>query len=73
MRTHHQRRVLRRVRYSLLAALAGGSLFGACEVRLHDAIVGGSMNFLSSLLNPDKVLPLLFPATDAASNTPNGP
>ena len=44
--TNHRRQVLRKVRWTLTAALAGGSLFGACEIRLHDAIVGGSKDFL---------------------------
>jgi len=52
-------------RWTLTAALAGGSLFGACEVRLKDAIVGGSKDFLSALISPDNVLQLLFPESDA--------
>ncbi len=42
----NQRRRIRKVHWMLTAALAGGSLFGACEIRLHDAIVGGSKEFL---------------------------
>lgn len=42
----NQRRRLRKVHWTLTALLAGGSLFGACEIRLHDAIVGGSKDFL---------------------------
>ena len=68
----NQRR-LRKVRWTLAAALAGGSLFGACEVRLRDAIVGGSKDYLSSLLSPDNVLQLLFPESNDASNTTNAP
>ncbi len=55
------RRMLRMVRRTLTAALAGGSLFGACEVRLKDAIVGGSKDYVSSLLSNENVLPILFP------------
>lgn len=71
--TNHQRRVLRKVRHTFIAVLAGGSLFGTCEVRLHDAIVGGSKDFLNSLLSPNSVLPLLFPQPGAASNTTSAP
>jgi hypothetical protein len=63
--------MLRKLRWTLTAALAGGSLFGACEVRLRDAIVGGSKDYLSSLLSPDSVLQLLFPESDNASDTTN--
>ena len=48
--TNHRRQVLRKVRWTLTAALAGGSLFGACEIRLKDAIVGGSKDYLRSWL-----------------------
>lgn len=67
------RRKLRMARWTLTAALAGGSLFGACEVRLKDAIVGGSKDYLSSLLSPENVLQVLFPESDGASGTINNP
>ena len=63
----NQRRSSRKVHWTLAAALAGGSLFGACEVRLKNAFVGGSKDYLASLLSPDAVLQLLFPESDAAS------
>lgn len=62
-----------KVRWTLTAALAGGSLLGACEVRLRDAFVGGSKDFLGSLLSPGNVLPLLFPESNEATNTTNTP
>lgn len=37
---------------TIAAALASGSLFGACEIRLHNAIVDGSKNFVFTLLDP---------------------
>ena len=73
--TNHQRRILGKMRNTLIAALAGGSLFGACELRIHDAIIGGSKTFLYSLLNPDSLLQVLLPLppSDTASNTTSGP
>ena len=62
------RRRLRMARWTLTAALAGGSLFGACEVRLRDAIVGGTRDYLSTLLSPNNVLQVLFPESDAINN-----
>ena len=35
-------------RSAVVAALAGGSVFGACEARLKDAVVGGSTSYLLS-------------------------
>jgi len=65
------RRKLRTARWTLTAALAGGSLFGACEVRLKDAFVGGSKDYVSSLLSNEDVLSAFFPFlfTDAADGT----
>ncbi len=57
----HQRRVLGRIRYTLIAAMAGGSLFGPCEVRLHDAVIAGSKDYVSSILSQEGVLQLFFP------------
>lgn len=70
--TNHRRQVLRKLRWTLTAALAGGSLFGACEVRIHDAVVGGSKDFVSSILTSEEVLqnlfPYFYPPTDSGSN-----
>ena len=66
----NQRRRLRKLRWTLTAALAGGSLFGACEVRLRDAIVGGSKDFLRSLLDPTNVLQSLSPDESNTSVPP---
>ncbi len=70
---NHQRHMIRMIRCTFLAALAGGSLFGACEVRLRDAIVGGSKEYLSTLLGSDSIFELFIPASDNASNTTNAP
>jgi len=59
--TNHQRQVLRKLRWTLAAALAGGSLFGACEIRVHDAVVGGTKDYISSFLSSPDALQLLFP------------
>lgn len=37
-----------KLRSAVVAALAGGSVFGACEARLKDALVGGSTSYLLS-------------------------
>ena len=70
------RRSLRMTRWTLTAALAGGSLFGACEIRIHDAVVGGTKDFMSSLLSsPDalhNLFPYLFPSSDSGSVTTTG-
>ncbi len=45
----------------MTAALAGGSLLGTCEVRLHDAVISGSKDYVSTLLTSEETLQLLFP------------
>jgi len=62
--------MLRKVRWALTAALAGGSLFGACEVRFRDAIVSGSKDYVRVLLDPANILQLLSPEADNASDGP---
>jgi hypothetical protein len=62
--------MLRKVRWTLTAALAGGSLFGACEVRFRDAIVSGSKDYLRTLLDPSSILQLLSPEADDALDGP---
>jgi len=64
------RRRLSRARWILTAALAGGSLFGACEVRLRDAIVGGSKDFLRSLFDPTNILESLSQDSNNAFTSP---
>jgi len=50
--------------WTLLAAmLAGGTLFGTCEMRVRDALVDGSKSFLLSL--PSSLI-----AQDSTSLTP---
>lgn len=39
----------------LVATLAGGTLFGTCETRLHDSIIDGTKIFLVSLLDPSNL------------------
>jgi hypothetical protein len=38
------------------AVLAGGTLFGTCEVRLHDAVIDGTKFFLLDLLDPSNYI-----------------
>ena len=70
------RRRLSRARWILTAALAGGSLCSACEVRLKDAVVGGTKDYISSLLSSEEVLqnffPFLFPSSDNGSDATTG-
>ena len=74
--TNHRRQVLRKVRWTLTAVLAGGSLFGACEIRVHDAVVGGTKDYISSLLSsPDalhNLFPYLFPSSGSGSDATTG-
>ncbi len=53
---------------SLAAALAGGSVFGACEARLKDAVVNGSKDYLAALLDPTLVLELLLEGSEGQDN-----
>jgi len=65
-----RRQVLRKMRWILTAALAGGSLFGACEVQIRNAIVNGSKDFLQSLLDPTNILQSISPGSSNSSTTP---
>jgi hypothetical protein len=65
-----RRQVLRKGRWVLTAALAGGSLFGACEVQIRNAIVNGSKDFLQSLLDPTNILQSISPGSSNSSTTP---
>ena len=57
---------------TLMAALAGGSVFGPCQTRLHDAFIGGTKNFVFSLFNPALVLEQLgLAGGNAASGGPS--
>jgi len=73
---NHQRRFLRKIGWTLTATLAGGSLFGACEIRIHDAVVGGTKDFVSSVLTSEEVLqglfPFFFPPSDSDSGATTG-
>ncbi len=37
---------------TLVATLAGGSMFTSCQTRLRDAVVAGSKDYLVTLLDP---------------------
>lgn len=52
----------RRVALALVAALSGGSVFGACEARFKDAFVDGTTSFIETGL-----LPLFGAAASGAS------
>ena len=38
------------------ATLAGGTLFGTCQTRVHDALIDGSKNFFYQLLDPSNLI-----------------
>jgi hypothetical protein len=40
----------------LIALLAGGSLFSACETRFRDAIISGTKGYLSGLFDAPAIL-----------------
>ncbi len=65
-----RRQVLRKGRWLLTAALAGGSLFSKCDFMLRSAIADGSKQFLASLLDPTNVLQSLSPGSSNSSTTP---
>ncbi len=56
---------------TIVAALAGGSLLGACDARVRDAFVQGSKDYLfNTLLNPFTITESLFPtSTDETDGT----
>jgi len=57
-RTQRRRsRVLLRV---AAAALAGGVLPASCQTRLHDSVIEGTKNFVSTLLDPSRYIENLF-------------
>ena len=49
----------RKLSLALSAALAGGSLLTTCEARLKDAVVGGTKDFISTLLDPSTYIELI--------------
>jgi hypothetical protein len=56
MVTMHSR-TRRTARWILVLAtgLGGGTLFGTCELRLHDAIINGTKLWVTSLLDPSNI------------------
>lgn len=63
-----------RLAASLSLLLAGGSLFGACEMRFRDAFVAASQDFLFTLLDADTIVGLILDdsgaGTDDSSTSP---
>lgn len=58
---HHHR--VRKWGLTLCAALAGGSTLQTCETRLRDAVVEGTRNYVSTLLDPTNIIEaILVPA-----------
>ena len=56
--------------WTLLAALlAGGTLFGTCEMRVRDAFVEGSKSTLYQLLGDLSDLSNLYPETEGGSGS----
>lgn len=55
---------------TLAAALAGGSLLGTCQTRLKDAVVGGSTDYLYTLLDPTAIVGLLSDEMEGSSESP---
>ena len=50
-------KMLRGWRKAVVAGLlGGGTLFDACQVRLHDAVIAGTKDLVSILLDPANVL-----------------
>ena len=43
----------------LALAVGGGTLFSGCQTRIKEAFVGGTKDFLTTLLSPDNVELLL--------------
>ena len=51
---------------SLFVLLAGGSVFTSCDTRFRQIVVGGTKNYVQTLLDPAAIVELLFsdPAED---------
>lgn len=47
---------LRRASVFVAATLAGGTLFGTCQTRIHDSVINGTQLFILNLLNPSNVV-----------------
>lgn len=47
-----------RIALALVTTLAGGTLFGTCEMRVRDALVNGAQIFVSQALDPTSFLDL---------------
>lgn len=45
---------------ALVAAMAGGSVCGTCEMRFKDALVSGTTDYLAALLDPTVIVDLVL-------------
>ncbi|MCB9865375.1 MAG: hypothetical protein H6816_01875 [Phycisphaerales bacterium] len=50
--TRHRRKKLAAF---LAIALSGGTVFGTCEMRIHDSIINGTQQFILGLFNPSNI------------------
>ncbi|UCE60803.1 MAG: hypothetical protein JSU63_03450 [Phycisphaerales bacterium] len=44
---------------ALALALSGGTVFGGCQTRFKEIAVAGVQDYISILISPDNVLPIL--------------
>ncbi len=47
-----KRKRIARLTAFLAASLAGGTVFGTCEARIHDSFINGTRLFVANLLDP---------------------
>lgn len=59
-----------RISRTMVIALTGGTVMGACDTRLRDAIVTGSKDYLFTILNPTNIISLFVP--EDATETEDG-
>lgn len=55
---------------AVVALLGGGSVFDACEVRLHDAFVQGTKDLVASFLDPANLIPATGNTASGNTTTP---
>ena len=53
---------------TVAAALAGGSVFGACETRFRTALVDGTKNYFFTLLDPELFLEFINDPLDQTTS-----
>ena len=49
---HGYKKTRRRILIAVTTVLAGGTLFGTCEMRVRDALVNGAQTVVSQVLDP---------------------